>query len=240
MTIFHFCYSLFLGAPPHRVHLSPSGVPPSSRQVGVPNQSYGSWTHFLYVNAFFCNIDAGHVSENALQTEARIDCEQSLSKLGRTGESKMAERESFPMASCFLLSLDFLARLTILRDCSQSKARTRKKNSFTREKKTAQSRSLGSADLKGLTSFRQSLVFSFSFKKTRKEPLLTGWCESYRAAGGGTPGNSWWGCAARFFKSWPYFRPKTCRFPHLFSDKTSKIHTRFQTWPLGTNYVIIT
>ena len=127
MTIFYFCYSLFLGAPPHRVHLSPSGVPPSSRQVGVPNQSYGSWTHFLYVNAFFCSIDAGHVSENALQTEARIDCEQSLSKLGRTGESEMAETESFPMASCFLLSLDFLARLTILRDCSQSKARTRKK-----------------------------------------------------------------------------------------------------------------
>ena len=101
MTIFHFCYSLFLGAPPHRIHLSPSGVPPSSRQVGVPNQSYGSWTHFLYVNAFFCSIDAGHVSENALQTQARIDCEQSLSKLGRTGESEMAERESFPMASCF-------------------------------------------------------------------------------------------------------------------------------------------
>ena len=135
MTIFHFCYSLFLGAPPHRVHLSPSGVPPSSRQVGVPNQSYGSWTHFLYVNAFFCSIDAGHVSENALQTEARIDCEQSLSKLGRTGESEMAERESFPMASCFLLSLDFLARLTILRDCSQSKARTRKKKIVLREKR---------------------------------------------------------------------------------------------------------
>ena len=152
------------------------------------------------------------------------------------------------MASCFLLSvasLDFLARVTILRDCSQSKARSLrlalgKKYSLTREKKTDQSRSLGCADPKGVTSFRQSLVFSFSFKKTRKEPLLTGWCESYRAAGGGTPGNSWWGFAARFFKSWPYFRPKTCHFPHLFSDKTSKIHTRFQTWPLGTNYVIIT
>ena len=53
------------------------------------------------------------------------------SKLGRTGESEMAEREtgerrlllSFPSASCFLLSLaslNFLARVTILRDCSQS------------------------------------------------------------------------------------------------------------------------
>ena len=25
---------------------------------------------------------------------------------------------------------------------------------------------------------------------------------------GGAPGNSWWGCAARFLKSWPDFRPK--------------------------------
>ena len=46
---------------------------------------------------------------------------------------------------------------------------------------------------------------------------------------GSTPGNSWWGCAARFSKSWPYFRPKNIIF-----------HTYFQTWPLGRNYVIIT
>ena len=39
--------------------------------------------------------------------------------------------------------------------------------------------------------------------------------------GGGTPGNSWWGCAARFSKSWPYFRPKNVIF-----------HTCFQTRPL--------
>ena len=45
---------------------------------------------------------------------------------------------------------------------------------------------------------------------------------------GGTPGNSWWGCAAWFSKSRPYFRPKNVIF-----------HTRFQTWPLR-NYVIIT
>ena len=31
-----------------------------------------------------------------------------------------------------------------------------------------------------------------------------------------------------------------CHFPYLFSDKTSKIHTRFQTLPLGRNHVIIT
>ena len=46
-------------------------------------------------------------------------------------------------------------------------------------------------------------------------------------------------CAARFSKSWPYFRPKNV-IPHPFSDQTSKIHTRFQTLPLGKNYVIIT
>ena len=41
------------------------------------------------------------------------------------------------------------------------------------------------------------------------------------AGGGGTPGNSWWGRASRFFKSWPYFRPKNVIF-----------YTRFQTRPL--------
>ena len=29
-------------------------------------------------------------------------------------------------------------------------------------------------------------------------------------------------------------------FSHPFSDQTSKIHTSFQIWPLGRNYVIIT
>ena len=55
---------------------------------------------------------------------------------------------------------------------------------------------------------------------------------------GGTPGNSWWGCAARFFKSWPCFRPKNViSVPHPFSDQTFKIHTRFQTWSLGREYL---
>ena len=40
----------------------------------------------------------------------------------------------------------------------------------------------------------------------------------YVRPGGGTPRNSWWGCAARVFKSRPYFRPKHAIF-----------HTRFQT-----------
>ena len=38
---------------------------------------------------------------------------------------------------------------------------------------------------------------------------------------GGTPGNSWRGCAARFSKSWPCFRPKNVI-----------LNTRFQTRPL--------
>ena len=33
---------------------------------------------------------------------------------------------------------------------------------------------------------------------------------------GGTPGNSWWGCAARFSRLWPYFRPKNVIFKTLF------------------------
>ena len=36
------------------------------------------------------------------------------------------------------------------------------------------------------------------------------------------------------------FQTKKCHFPYLFSDQTSKIHTRFQTLLLGRNYVIIT
>ena len=36
------------------------------------------------------------------------------------------------------------------------------------------------------------------------------------------------------------FQTKKCNFLHPFSDKTSKIHTRLQTWPLGRSYVIIT
>ena len=35
------------------------------------------------------------------------------------------------------------------------------------------------------------------------------------------------------------FQTKKCHFPHPFSHQTSKIHTRFQAWPLGRNYVMI-
>ena len=36
------------------------------------------------------------------------------------------------------------------------------------------------------------------------------------------------------------FQTQKCNFSPLFSDRTSKIHTRFQTLPLGRNYVFIT
>ena len=48
---------------------------------------------------------------------------------------------------------------------------------------------------------------------------------------GGTTGNSWLGCATWFSKSWPYFRPKMSFSTHPFSDRISKIHAHFQTWP---------
>ena len=41
--------------------------------------------------------------------------------------------------------------------------------------------------------------------------------------GGSTPGNSWWGCAARFLKSWPDFRPKNVIFHTGFQTKKKKI-----------------
>ena len=54
---------------------------------------------------------------------------------------------------------------------------------------------------------------------------------SQRPGGGGggggfTPGNTWWGCTARFSKPWPYFRPKI-------------LHTRFQSRPLRNSVIII-
>ena len=52
-----------------------------------------------------------------------------------------------------------------------------------------------------------------------------------------TSGNSWWGVPPGSQNPDP---TKKCIFPHPFSDQTSKINTRFQTWPLARNYVIIT
>ena len=38
----------------------------------------------------------------------------------------------------------------------------------------------------------------------------------------------------------PISDQKKCNLPHPVSDQTSKIHARFQTWPLSRNFVIIT
>ena len=47
--------------------------------------------------------------------------------------------------------------------------------------------------------------------------------------------------ACRLFPQIPtLLQTKKCNFPHPFSDQTSKTHTRFQTWAVGRNYVIIT
>ena len=46
----------------------------------------------------------------------------------------------------------------------------------------------------------------------------------------------------RYFLEWSISHPSPFPPPPPrggLSDETSKIHTRFQTWPLGTNYVII-
>ena len=59
----------------------------------------------------------------------------------------------------------------------------------------------------------------------------------------GTPESSWWwrgGGEQPVLQILTLLQTKTCNFPHPFSDQTSKIHTRFQIWPLARNYVIIT
>ena len=55
---------------------------------------------------------------------------------------------------------------------------------------------------------------SLSLKMNRTD------CQNVSNCQQGTPGNSWWGCAARFSESWLNFRPKNVIF-----------HTRLQTRP---------
>ena len=55
---------------------------------------------------------------------------------------------------------------------------------------------------------------------------------------GGTTGNPWWGCAPGSPNPDPTSDPKMS-FSHPLSELASKIHIRFQTWPLR-NYVINT
>ena len=69
------------------------------------------------------------------------------------------------------------------------------------------------------------MLISFSSNMFQRD--LSGGTGRGVRGGGGTPRNSWWGCAAQFSKSRPYFRPKTFIF-----------HIHFQTRHLR-NYVII-
>ena len=63
-----------------------------------------------------------------------------------------------------------------------------------------------------------------------KNYLLSGrYCPSQPGSGGG--GGYSWEFLARVCLT--LFQTKKCHFPYLFSDQTSKIHTRFQTWSLG-------
>ena len=57
-----------------------------------------------------------------------------------------------------------------------------------------------------------------SIEKTTTLDSQEGLSAPERGGGGYSP--TWWGCAARFSKRWPYFRPKYIIF-----------HTPFQTWP---------
>ena len=56
---------------------------------------------------------------------------------------------------------------------------------------------------------------------------------------GGTPGNSCFECATPFFQILTLCHTKKGHFPHPCLNLASKIHTRFQTWPLR-NYVSMT
>ena len=62
------------------------------------------------------------------------------------------------------------------------------------------------------------LLFQNSFGRA----LWGGW------GGGVTPGNSWWRCAARFFKSWPNIRPKKfCKAYENFYKDNPPIPTHY-------------
>ena len=80
-----------------------------------------------------------------------------------------------------------------------------------------------------LNGKNRPLIFKSLRKRVNPGPAVVHLSLWLLNPGVGTPGNSWWGCATRFVKPWPDVRPKNVIF-----------HTRFQTWPLGRNYVIIT
>ena len=65
-------------------------------------------------------------------------------------------------------------------------------------------------------------------------------CLSRQPGGGGYSWEFLVGVCRPVLQILTRFQTKKCNFPDPFSDHTSKIQTRFQTWPLGGNYVIIT
>ena len=77
---------------------------------------------------------------------------------------------------------------------------------------------------KDLMRFLQSLSQVCQNQASERKALLAEWDLVYTHVG--TPGNSWWGCAARFFKPWPDVRPKNVIFRPVFKPDL-KIHTSF-------------
>lgn len=71
------------------------------------------------------------------------------------------------------------------------------------------------------TQYPCAQSWDIDMKTWREIPHLHIFYSQFNPRGGGTPRDSWWRCAARVFKSRPYFRPKHAIF-----------HTHFQTWPL--------
>ena len=53
----------------------------------------------------------------------------------------------------------------------------------------------------------------YNWKRSLKGMILL---SCFPGGGGGIPGNYWWGCPARFSKSWLYFRPKSVNFQPVF------------------------
>ena len=60
-------------------------------------------------------------------------------------------------------------------------------------------------------------------------------CGEVPGGAGGTTGNPWWGCAPGSPNPDPTSDPKMS-FSHPLSELASKIHIRFQTWPLRNCY----
>ena len=101
-----------------------------------------------------------------------------------------------------------------------------------------------------MTFGRVNASFSLPESQAVKLTFFTPWCIlssghssswakiDWEPGREGTLGNSCWECTTWLSQLGAYFRPKNVIF--WFSDQTSKIHTHFQTWPSGRNYVIIT